>query len=105
MITDLHTWLLDHNETIIRFLVYKRIFTPKEIEAKYIDQDEYTSTSYDYGIIKQAIELPDKDVLLGIQTLCEPYDIPEEINLTYYKLSELRIYQFERDNEKEKEED
>lgn len=37
-ITDMETWLLDNEDRIFRFTVYRRMFTPKEQAAQYFDE-------------------------------------------------------------------
>lgn len=85
---------------VIRFWVYKRIFTPLEMDKKFIDQGCYESNCSRIGVIREVIILPDNDLLLGIAELCE--DVSDMLSdmrcLEYYKLSELRIAYFPRDD-------
>lgn len=83
--TDFETWLHDYGDRIYRYWVYRRMFTPEEQNAKYIDQAFYECDECLFGLIKEAIELPDGDILLGIA------DVRDQECLEYYKLSELRI--------------
>ncbi len=95
MITDFSTWLLDNDGAILQYEVYKRVFTPHEIHNKFSDQTEFADTDYNSGIIKEAIELPDGDILLGFLTIFgDEEEIPEEGSMVYYKLSEIRLYKF-----------
>ncbi len=98
MVTDLSTFLLDNSDRIFRFLVYKRNYTPYEIEQKWRDQSEFTDTFYSYGKIEEAIELPNKDVLLGIRLV---YDGELIDRLEYFNLSEIKLYFSEEDSIKE----
>lgn len=86
--TDLETWVLDNDDRIYRYWVYKRMFTPTEIEAKYIDQSCYENDHCMFGFIEEAVELPDGDVLLGF---ADPSDFGTEVEgcLTYHKLSQI----------------
>ena len=43
---DFETFLLDCGERLFRYLVYKRMFTPHEIEKKYSDQSEFNDAYY-----------------------------------------------------------
>lgn len=86
-------FLAKNCDRIFRFWVYKRIFTPLEMEKKYFDQSEYEDTHCQTGIIREAIVLPDNDILLGFYIMCadtvdeeDPYR-----HLSYYKLSEIRM--------------
>lgn len=87
---DFETFLLDDGDRLFRYLVYRRLFTPKEWELKYTDQTEYDGPHYHFGFIRESIALPGGDYLLGIQ---EVYDeLPdEEPCIDYFKLSELRL--------------
>lgn len=73
--------------------MYKRIFTPLEQEQKYIDQGEYEDYHAKLGIIREAIVLPDYDLLLGFYIPgTETADEEDEFkHLDYYKLSEIRM--------------
>ena len=41
MCGDIWTWLQDTEVRVLRYWVYKRVFTPLEQEKKYVDQSEY----------------------------------------------------------------
>lgn len=88
--TDFETWVLDNSDRVYRYWVYKRMFTPHEQDAKYIDQSCYEDETCEYGIIKEAVELPDGDILLGF---IDPNDAGTRVEgyITYYKLSEIAL--------------
>ena len=68
MITDFETWLLDVGfDRTFRLLEYRRPgdWTPYETEKKYIDESHYRDNHYALIKIKEAIELPDGDILIG----------------------------------------
>lgn len=68
MITDFETWMLDVGmDRTFQMLEYRRPgdWTPRELESKYIDQSQYVDDRYTYIKIKEAIELPDGDILIG----------------------------------------
>ena len=96
---SLTDYLVKNGERIIRFWIFKRKFTPLEMEKKYIDQGCFEETSARCGIIREVIVLPDNDVLLGICELAEDVsELSSPISyLEYYKLSELRIGYFPKD--------
>lgn len=77
---------LNHNE-IFRIAIYKRIFTPYEIENKFVDESIYEE--YKCVKIQQLFKL-DNDYLLGCQevdiSMGEVFDTIE-----FYKLSEIRL--------------
>lgn len=77
---------LNRNE-IFRIAIYKRIFTPYEIENKFVDESIYEE--YKCVKIQQLFKL-DNDYLLG----CQEVDISmgEVFNtIEFYKLSEIRL--------------
>lgn len=77
---------LNQNE-IFRIAIYKRIFTPYEIENKFVDESIYEE--YKCVKIQQLFKL-DNDYLLGCQevdiSMGEVFDTIE-----FYKLSEIRL--------------
>lgn len=86
-------FLEKNKDRIFRFWVYKRIFTPLEMEQKYIDQGEFEECRAKLGIIREIIILPDDDLLLGFYIpSTETADEEDEYrHLDYYKLSEIRM--------------
>ena len=96
--TDFTTWLLDNDGRIYRYWVYKRMFTPDEQEAKYIDQSVFEDVECKHGIIEEAVELPDGDVLIGF---ADPACIGTkyEKSLDYYKLSAIQLAYYPADVE------
>lgn len=93
MYSSFQEFLAKNCDRIFRFWVYKRIFTPLEMEKKYMDQGEYEDSHCHSGIIREAIVLPDNDILLGFYIMGndtvdeeDPYQ-----HLEYYKLSEIRM--------------
>lgn len=86
-------FLEKNKDRLFRFWVYKRIFTPLEQEQKYMDQGEFEDYHAHTGIIKEAIILPDNDLLLGFYIITDTTadEIDEYRHLQYYKLSEIRM--------------
>ena len=78
-----------HMNRVIRFYVYRRVFTPYEIEKKFSDQSWYEDDVAYIGMIREVIPLPDGDVLLGIGRIYE--DISDMNFLEYNRLSEIRL--------------
>ena len=77
MCGDVWTWLRDTGDRVLRYWVYKRVFTPLEQEQKYVDQSEYEDPYCKMGIIRECVQLPDGDVLLGFQNYYDDCDIDE----------------------------
>lgn len=94
--TDFETWLHDYGDRIYRYWVYKRMFTPEEQAGKYIDQSCFEDDTAQYGYIKEAIELPDGDILLGFQ-----WPDMDHSYIDYHKLSEIALACSELDMEDE----
>ena len=104
--TDFETWLLDvgYNRTF-RMLEYRRIgdWTPLEIDERYIDQTHYKDDQHTLIRIKEAIELPDGDILLGyidlsIAEYIENFD-QDKAWTHYRKLSKIELNWFPEDDE------
>jgi len=104
MVTDMETWVADNEGRIIRYLVYKRLFTPYEQEKKYMDESEFDDIHFRFGAIEEAIELGGGEWLLGIRMYDDidfkPYNIIE-----YHKLSDIKLSFYERDMEGDTEEE
>lgn len=98
MYTDLETWLHDDaDEVLFNVYVKKHIYTPYEQEQKFSDESTEELELQNVHIVK-AVELPDKDVLLGFQWFSEDPEEPTQSYIYYYKLSEIRlveVYGFE----------
>lgn len=100
--TDLETWLLDFNEEKI-FRIYRRkdVFTPYEQEKKFMDETVWECVSESAKIV-EAIELPNKDTLLGFRNIWNE-DVRDDNNtlidtklvqssfIDYYPLSEIQL--------------
>ena len=87
---DIHTWLSDEAEDrVFRMWVFKRMFTPYEQEEKFSDESVYVDDTCKFVIIKELIELPDGDLLIGFQDADDADS--DNLYLEYYKLSEIRL--------------
>lgn len=93
IITDMETFLLDYNDRIFGFNIYRRMFTPYENAKKFIDESYYENgTDISYGKIVEAIDLGGGEWLLGFKICWEEDDGWEfSKGVEYYKLSELRL--------------
>lgn len=85
-------------------LEYRRVgdWTPHEIEKKYIDQSEFKDTHYEFVKIKECVELPDGDVLLGLQFILDLEDLSnEDPIINYRKLSQIELLYDPADKDEE----
>lgn len=92
--TDFETFILDNRGRVFRMWVYKRMFTPYEQEQKYIDESVYECDECSNVFIEEVIELPDKDILLGVRVVYDAESVEktaDEWHIDYYKLSEIRL--------------
>lgn len=94
IMTDMQTFILDNSDTLFRYLVYKKMFTPFEIDRKYRDESLFDDQSYSYGYIVECIELPNQEILLGIKD-------EDDIVVSYYTLPEIRLYKFKDDGKED----
>lgn len=77
------------------------MFTPNEQAKQYVDQSLYEDDHCCYGVIKEAIELPDGDILIGF---VDPYTEEDSIAygyIDYHKLSEIALVYCPYDAEEE----
>ena len=107
--TDMETFLLDNQDKIFRYYKYKRVWTPFELDKKYSDESMFENGGYaEFVYVRQAIELPDGDVLLKLELTHNPEDDilyqDEEDNETIYKyekLSDIVLEECSIDNKRE----
>ena len=93
---DIHTWLHDVGEDrVFRLWVFKKMFTPYEQDEKFSDESVYVDDVCKFVMIKELIELPDGDLLIGFQDA----DSDNEY-LEYFKLSEIRLDYCQSDKER-----
>ena len=93
---DIHTWLSDvGEERVFRMWVFKRMFTPYEQDKKFSDESVYVDDECKFVMIKELIELPDGDLLIGFQDTDS-----DNLYLEYYKLSEIRLDYCQSDKER-----
>lgn len=93
-ITDMETWLLDNEDRVYGFFVYKRMFTPYEQEQKFTDESQFEDIHFTYGRIREAVNLGHGEWLLGFQTIVDD-DLPAESNLDYHRLSDIQLYTYD----------
>ena len=97
---DIHTWLSDvGEERVFRMWVFKKMFTPYEQDEKFSDESVYVDDTCKFVMIKELIELPDGDLLIGFQDADS-----DNLYLEYYKLSEIRLDYCQSDKERREDE-
>lgn len=97
--TNIGTWVHDNDDTIYRFLVYRKMFTPKEMKECYSDESEFADTYYKTCKITNVIEVPN-DVLLELLIMSnDGIDEMHDLNMyEYHKLSDIKLFRFDVDN-------
>lgn len=106
---DFETWLHDVGyNRVFRMLKLRRVgdWTPYEMEQKFIDESQYESGYYSFVKIIEAIELPDKDILIGYKEILEDtYEIDDEdwkkCPIHYKKLSQIELSFYPNDEMEE----
>lgn len=103
--TDFETWLHDvGRDRIFRMFEFRRIgdWTPEEIEKKWSDQSQYVEDESIFVKIREAIELPDGEILLGLQYIYDWSDLDmEDCVINYRKLSQIELSYFPNDMKEE----
>lgn len=95
---DFDTWLLDKGyDRILRMWKYKRMFTPYEQKEAFSDESLYVSNEAMFIKIKEAVELPDGDIMIGY-VICDPE--PTDF-IEYVRLSEIDLAYFPSDAEED----
>lgn len=93
---DFTTFILDNDSRVYRMWQYKKSWTPweekncTELDTNYVDDE------CDFVVIRESIELPDGDILLGVQYIYfdEKDNLdksPNDVSIYYYKLSEVSL--------------
>lgn len=89
MITDFETWMNDYGFNRI-FRLYTHKSTPIEMQH------------FHFVVIKEVIELPDKDIFIGFHEIMTWEDLSdEEPVIRYEKLSNIKLNYFPEDNVEE----
>lgn len=93
-----------NKDTMFRFLVYRRMFTPEEQEKKFIDQSFFEDIYFAHGKIEEVLPLGNGDWLIGFRMWVDDEECHER---SYFRLSEIRLswYDCDQDGYEEKEDD
>lgn len=106
--TNVGTFFLDRkDDTYFRFLVYKKIYTPYEIEQKFTDESMFEDDTYTICKVTNVIETAG-DVILECSIYYEDYTEQEDNSILkemkysnrkeYHKLSDIQLCYFDEDN-------
>lgn len=93
---DFATFVLDNYNRVYRMWQYKKSWTPWE-EKNCTELDtNFVDDKCNFIVIREAIELPDGDILLGVQYVYfnEGDDLDKDqkdVSIYYYKLSEISL--------------
>ena len=69
---DFETFLLDNDNRIYSYLVYKRMFTPYEQQQAFSDESQFEDGAhFTTAMIREAIPLGNGDWLLGMENIFE----------------------------------
>ena len=93
---DFWTFMHDNDARVYRMWKIKKSWTPWEQEHCGEFDTNLEDATADTVLIREAIELPNGDVLLGVQVVDDDYDdtldmSPEEVYMEYVKLSEIEL--------------
>lgn len=100
--TDMETWFCDNSDRIYRFVVYKKLFTPYEQDKKFSDESQFEDDYFRFGLIEETIELGHGEWLLGFR---EVIDGEVCSYISYFKLSDIQLSYFEKDQDMLKDEE
>lgn len=99
IVTDLGTFMLDESDDrIFRFLVYRKLYTPYEMELKAIDESVFEDSYYRFAYLREAIDLGYGEWLLGFDLIDECTGEPFG-EIEYHKLSDIQLTCFECDQD------
>ena len=97
-------FMYDNWNTVFRYLIYKRQYTPYEQDKKFTDESIYEDIFYKEAYIRHCIYLPDGDILIGF--LDAEYSDEEDLkHIEFCKLSEIRLVSYSADQEDEEEDE
>ena len=95
---NFETFVHQNWNRVFRYWVYRRIYTPYEIDKKFSDESIYEDAICTLAYIRECIALPNGDYLLGFEDPELSSDDDEQY-LKYYKLSEIRLEYYEGDKD------
>lgn len=87
-----------HWNDLFRYWVYRRGFTPYEQDHKFSDESMYEDTLCNVAYIRECIQLPDGDILVGFLDE-DATDTERTSYVQYCKLSEIRLELYSGDQQ------
>ena len=89
---------------------YKKSWTPWEEKNCTANSSNLISDECDFVVIRESIELPDGDILLGVQhvyfdDINDSNEDPNDVSMYYHKLSEISLAYIPSDQFKNLEDD
>ena len=99
---SIYDWIKSEQGQVFRYLIYKKVYTPYELDSKFTDESEFENGGYyNYVYITNAIEIPG-DIILELSELEQNYDDGSwnELGIKhYFKLSEIKLSKCNNDND------
>lgn len=66
--TDLDTWMCDNaDERLFRVWKYKKVFTPYEMDKKFVDESPYEDDVCMYAWLDEVVEFENKRIMFGFR--------------------------------------
>ena len=102
-VIDLNSWIEKYKNTVFRMFEYKKIWTPYEMEQKFMDETEFKTDRSTLVKVKEAVTLPNGEVLLKLRDVDDEEDEDDDENLhqaIYYwrNMKDIQLDQFDYDN-------
>ena len=98
---NLEAFIKDNENRVFYLWVYKHMFTPYEVENKFMDESQFDDVAAKRCLLRECVQLGNGDYLLGCQLVTEACDLEDgPAYLEYHKLSEIKL-SYRQDAEKE----
>ena len=97
IITDIAGWVQENPDRLYRYLRYRKVYTPYEIQKAFVDESEFEDGGhFQFGFIKEVISIGGGDWLVGFQRV--DMDNKEILrSLEYARLSDIQLFYTEAD--------
>ena len=101
-VMNINEWIERYKNTVFRMLEYKRMWTPYEMEEKFVDETEFTTDQCILVKVKEAVTLPNGEVFLKLRDVDDedPEEDEEERHEIYYwrNMRDIQLDEFDWDN-------
>lgn len=102
-VMDLNGWIEKYKNTIFRMFEYKKIWTPYEMDQKFMDESEFKNDHSTLVKVKEAVTLPNGEILLKLRDVDDEENEDDDKNLhqaIYYwrNMKDIQLDQFDYDN-------